>query len=136
MAEPKKRKSAPSRKNSLRCARLCAQISDDKKAVDTLLLEVRDIFSIADYFVICTVLSRPQARAVADEIELRMKEESYSHLGTEGREDASWVLLDFGDVVVHIFQPETRDYYQIETLWGDAPRLDWITEETAKPDNT
>ncbi len=113
-------------------ARLCAQVADDKKAVDILALKVREIFSIADYFVICTANSGPQARASADEIEARLKEEGYYHLGTEGRKDASWILLDYGDVVVHIFTPEKRDYYQVEMLWGDAPKLDWAARKARR----
>ena len=89
---------------------------------------MRDIIGVADYFVICTSGSRPQSRAIADEIELELKEEGFPHLGTEGREEASWVLLDYGGVVVHIFLEETRDYYQLEMLWGDAPKLDWLPE--------
>ncbi len=116
---------SPASRPAQRVARLCAQIADDKKATDILVLEVREIFSIADYFVICTCNSKPHTRAVADEIEKQLKEEGYSHLGTEGRDDASWILLDFGDVIMHVFLPETRDYYLLEMLWGDAPRLDW-----------
>jgi ribosome-associated protein len=104
---------------------LSARLADDKKAADILVLEVREIFGVADYFVICTCHSRPQARAVADEIEDRLEEEGFYRLGTEGREDASWILLDFGGVVVHVFLQEKRDYYQMEVLWGDAPRVDW-----------
>ena len=109
----------------LKNAVTCARIADDKKASDITVLEVRDIFSIADYFVLCTVNSKPQARAVAEEIDRQLKEEGCRHLGIEGREDASWILLDFGGIVVHIFLPETREYYQIEMLWGDAPEVDW-----------
>jgi ribosome-associated protein len=107
-------------------ARLSARVADDKKANDLLILKVREIFSIADYFVICTVNSRPQGRAIADEIEEQLKKAGRRHIGIEGREEASWILLDYGDVVVHVFMPETRDYYQIEMLWGDAPRVDWV----------
>ena len=116
---------AARRKTPLEVARICTRIADGKKAVDILLLKVREIFSIADYFVICTCESRPQVKAIADEIEVRLKREGFAHIGTEGREDASWMLLDYGTVVVHIFLPETRDYYQIEMLWGDAPKVAW-----------
>jgi ribosome-associated protein len=120
-----KKTRAARRKTPLEVARICARIADDKKASDILLLKVRDIFSIADYFVICTCQSRPQAKAVAGEIEARLKKDKLAHIGTEGRDDASWVLLDYGTVVVHIFLPETREYYQIEMLWGDAPEVAW-----------
>jgi ribosome-associated protein len=115
----------PRRKSPIEAARLCARIADQKKAANILLLKVKEIFSIADYFVICTCESRPQAKAIASEIEARLKKDGFSHIGTEGREDASWVLLDYGTVVVHIFLPETREYYQIEMLWGDAPEVSW-----------
>ncbi len=119
------------RKTPIETARLCARIADDKKAADILLLKVKDIFSIADYFVICTCESRPQSKAVAAEIEARLKENGFRHLGTEGREDGSWVLLDYGTVVVHVFLRETRDYYQIEMLWGDAPKVRWSRSRKA-----
>ncbi len=131
----KKDKAAPPEDPVRLAAQLCAQIADDKKAADIVLLEVREIFSIADYFVICTVNSKPQARAIADGIDRRLKDEGFGHLGIEGREDASWVLLDFGSVVVHIFMPETREYYQIEMLWGDAPRLDWAARGAGEQAN-
>lgn len=119
------------RKTPIEAARLCARIADDKKAADILLLKVKDIFSIADYFVICTCESRPQSKAIAAEIEARLKKEGFRHLGTEGREDGSWVLLDYGTVVVHVFLRETRDYYQIEMLWGDAPKVGWSRSRKA-----
>jgi ribosome-associated protein len=132
----KGKKAAPTPKPMVRAARLCARIADDKKAADILVLKVRKIFSIADYFVICTCESSPQARAIAEEIEHRLKKEGYCHLGTEGREDASWILLDYGSVVVHVFLPETRNYYQIEMLWGDAPRLDWAAPAAKSTEQT
>ena len=112
-------------------ARLCARVADDKKANDLLVLRVREVFSIADYFVICTVNSGPQGRAIADEIEEQLRKAGRRHIGIEGREEGSWILLDYGDVVVHIFMPGTRDYYQIEMLWGDAPRVD-LTADSAR----
>ena len=121
----KKKEKAEKGKSMLRAAKLCAQIADDKKAVDILLLKVRETFRISDFFVICTCESTPQARAIADEIEKRLQEEGYPHLGTEGRTEAAWILVDYGGVVVHIFLSETRQYYQIETLWGDAPSINW-----------
>jgi ribosome-associated protein len=125
----KKSRKASQDMSMLQAARLCAQIADEKKATDILLLNVREIFRIADYFVICTCESKPQVRAIAEEIEKRLKQEGYSHLGTEGRTEAAWILLDYGGVVAHVFLSETRDYYQIETLWGDAPELDWTEDK-------
>jgi ribosome-associated protein len=125
----KKTRKAPKDKPMLQAAKLCAQIADEKKATDILILNVREIFRIADYFVICTCQSKPQTKAIADEIEKRLKQEGYSHLGTEGRTEAAWILLDYGSVVTHVFLSETRDYYQIETLWGDAPELDWTEDK-------
>jgi len=106
-------------------AKLCASIADEKKASDILVLDIKEVFSIADYFVICTCASKPQVRAVASEIDKKLKEAGFRHLGVEGKEDASWMLVDFGVIVVHIFLPETREFYQVEMLWGDARRLDW-----------
>lgn len=65
-------------------------------------------------------------------MEVQLKEKGYPQLGTEGREEGSWVLLDYGGVVVHIFLPETRDYYQLEMLWGDARKLRWSRKKRAK----
>jgi ribosome-associated protein len=96
----------------------------DKKAVNPALLEVSDLVSYADYLLILTATSAPHVRAVAEAARQIAKETGVPLLATEGLESCRWVLLDFGDVVVHIFQPVERNYYDLETLWLEAPRIE------------
>jgi ribosome-associated protein len=105
---------------------LAAGAASSKKADDILVLEVGDIISITDYFVIASASNPRLVRTIVDEVERVMKEEaSLAPRGTEGLDDASWVLLDYGDIVVHVFLDETREYYDLDRLWADAPRVDW-----------
>ncbi|MGQ0803656.1 MAG: ribosome silencing factor [Actinomycetota bacterium] len=105
---------------------LAAGAASGKKADDILVLEVGDIISITDYFVIASASNPRLVRTIVDEVGRVMKEEaSLSPRGTEGLDDASWVLLDYGDIVVHVFLDETRAYYDLDRLWADAPRVDW-----------
>ncbi|MCW2277113.1 ribosome silencing factor [Heliophilum fasciatum] len=99
-----------------------AEAASEKKAMDIMLLDLREKSNVTDYFVICSGNSVPQVQAIAQNIEDKMKESDLRVLRTEGYREGRWVLLDFGSVVVHIFRPETRDYYSLERLWGDAPR--------------
>jgi ribosome-associated protein len=94
-----------------------------KQAEDVLVLEVGGIIVITDYFVICTAGSTRQIRAVIDAVEEAARGLGVKPVRREGEPDAGWWLLDFIDVVVHVFGPEERDYYQLERLWSDAPRL-------------
>lgn len=112
-------------------ASLIADVLDEKKAADIRLLDVGDLLQICEVFVICTGGSRRQVLTLAEEVEERAEAQGRRALRVEGRPDAQWVLIDFGDVVVHVFQPQTRDFYSLERLWGDAPRLDW---QSATPD--
>jgi ribosome-associated protein len=91
-----------------------------KKAEDVLLLDLRKITTMADFFIICTGRSDVQVKAIADEVIEGARREKIKIYHAEGLETRTWVLLDFVDVVVHIFQPRVRDYYQLERLWGDA----------------
>lgn len=104
-------------------ARLAALVAEDKKAREVVVLEVRDLTQITDYFVVCSGQSMLQVRAIADAIIERMEGIGHPLRHIEGYEGGRWVLLDYGDVVVHIFLAEERDYYDIERLWSDAPRL-------------
>ncbi len=105
--------------------RLAADAIADKKGFDIVLLEVGDLFAIADVFVIATGTSRPHVQTLADRVEEVLKEAGRRPLRDEGRAEAEWVLIDYGDVVVHIFQPAARDYYDLERLWRDAPAVEW-----------
>ena len=94
------------------------------------MLEVGEIISITDAFVITSATNVRQVRTIAEEVERKLKEEGASApVQVEGLGDASWVLIDYGDFVVHVFLRETRAYYDLERLWSDAPRTQW--EETA-----
>ena len=107
-------------------ARLAADAIADKKGQDIVLLEVGDLFVITEVFVIATGNSRPHVQSLANRVEELLKEEAgRKPLRDEGRPEAEWVLLDYGDVMVHLFQPSSREYYDLERLWRDAPVVDW-----------
>jgi ribosome-associated protein len=103
----------------------CARIADDNRAKDILLLDLKQITPLVDFFVIVTASSRRQGNAIASEIDAAMKKQGEAKLGLEGSEEGRWILIDYGDFVVHIFSPEYRAYYALEDIWGDAPQLDW-----------
>jgi ribosome-associated protein len=110
---------------ALESARACARIADDNRAKDVLLLDLRQATPLVDYFVIATAPSRRQSRAIADEVVQEMKRRGETKLGVEGSEEGRWVLIDYGDFVVHVLSPEARTYYALEEIWGDAERLEW-----------
>ena len=116
----------PDRVNlALEHARMAARIADDNRAKDILLLDLRQATPLVDFFVIATANSRRQSHAIASEIDAEMKKLGEHKLGLEGSEEGRWILIDYGDFVVHIFSAEGRAYYALEEIWGDAPRLDW-----------
>jgi ribosome-associated protein len=94
-----------------------------KKGYDVKILDLRELTTIADYFIICTGDSETQVKAIADEVDKKMREMGVRSWHTEGYRGLNWVLVDFVDVVVHIFKKETREYYNLEKLWGDAPTV-------------
>jgi ribosome-associated protein len=110
---------------ALERAQLCARIADDNRATDILLLDLRQTTPLVDFFVIVTATARRQSNAIASEIDQAMKKHGEAKLGLEGSEEGRWVLIDYGDFVVHIFSPEFRVFYALEDIWGDAPQLDW-----------
>jgi ribosome-associated protein len=95
--------------------------ADDRKAIDLKVLHLQKISDFTDYFLICSGSSERQVQAIADAVQERMREERVRPLHVEGYNRAQWVLLDFGDFVVHVFQEEPRRFYSLERLWGDAP---------------
>lgn len=97
---------------------------DDKKAEDIQVIGVRDLTIIADYFVIAAGGSSTHTKALADEVEFRLGEKGCKPLRTEGYQGADWIVLDYGDVVVHVFYKETREFYGLERLWSDGERID------------
>lgn len=96
----------------------------DKKARDIVVIDVGDILSITDHFLICSGGSERQIKTICDEIERKLTEAKRKPLRTEGAPDTGWMLLDYGDFVVHVFSDQTRGYYDLERLWKDAPRVD------------
>jgi ribosome-associated protein len=105
-----------------------ARAASDKLARDILLLEVGQVMALTDWFVIATGNNSRQVRTVADEVTGALKAAGAGAPRIEGLNEANWVLLDFGDVVVHVFQPETREFYGLERLWADVPAVEWSDE--------
>ena len=105
---------------------VAARAADDKKADHTLILSVGDVLQITDYFVITSASNRRLVRSVVDSVEEAVREElGRSPIRIEGASEQQWVLVDYGDVVVHIFAEEMRMYYEIERLYRDVPKVDW-----------
>jgi ribosome-associated protein len=110
--------------NSKEKAFLCAHALLDRKVIDLVILEVKDLSSFTDYFLICSGNSDRQVQAVAAHVEERLSQEGLHPLGMEGKREGRWVLLDYGDVVVHVFYHPVREFYDLERLWSEAPRLE------------
>ena len=106
-------------------ALLAAETCDEKKAKEIVVLDVRKITSISDYFIVCSTSNERQARAIAEEMRMKLKEMGRREMGVEGMDDARWVLQDFGDIVLHIFHESQREFYDIEGLWADAKQVRW-----------
>lgn len=104
---------------------LCAQTAADTRGRDVVVLDMREVVKWVDFVVIVTGSSRRQIAAISDEIEAAMSKFGESKIGIEGYELGSWIVLDYGDLLIHVFNDEKRDYYQLEHLWGDAPRIPW-----------
>jgi ribosome-associated protein len=100
-----------------------AQAALDKKAEDLQVFDLRGLTSYTDFLVLCSGTSDRQVQAIAEGIEVDLKTEDARVLGSEGYNEGQWILLDYGDVIVHIFFQHVRDFYDLEGLWSDAPRL-------------
>ena len=111
-------------------AKLIANALDDKKAKDIKILEIKELSSLAEYFVICTCTSSTQVKAAADSAEDKMDEAGYPVSHREGYNTGSWILLDFHDIIVHVMSEESREMYSIERLWADAPEIETGIEES------
>ncbi len=109
---------------SIELVTIAAEAASSKSLEETVVIEVGDLIAITDYFVISSGRNDRQVKAIAEEVERRVKDhDGSSPRAIEGLADARWVLLDYGDFVVHVFDEETRAYYNLERLWSDAPRL-------------
>lgn len=110
----------------------CVNAALEKKATDIVLLSIKGIVSFADYFLICGGTSDRQVQAIAQSIETELKKRGHRALGIEGMSQGRWVLIDYGDVIVHVFQESVRRFYDLEGLWIDAPRIDIQDEYVPK----
>lgn len=104
-----------------------AKVLDEKKGKEILVLETDGVTSLADYFVICTGSSAPQLKAMADACEKAMKDEMIMPHHIEGHRGGTWILQDYGDVILHLFSEEAREFYSLDRLWADAKEID-LTE--------
>lgn len=110
--------------------KITVKAADDKRAEDILALNMQGISLIADYFIICHGNSDKQVQAIAREIKEKAEENGYTVRRMEGFDEATWILIDLGDVVAHVFHRDERSYYKLERLWGDAPLEDIRSELT------
>jgi len=110
--------------DSRKLALLCRELADNKKAEDIVILDVRELSSVTDYFVIASGTSEPHLRAIVNEIADKLREEhDVRPRAVDGTLPAAWIVLDFFDVILHVMRQEVRKRYDLETLWGDAPRI-------------
>ncbi len=114
---------AASRADIEALVRIGAHAAAEKKAADVVALFVGETLVVTDYFLIATGATDRQVHAIADAVEDAVREAGAKPIGREGERDLKWVLLDYGDFVVHVFQPAEREFYRLEKLWSDAPRL-------------
>ncbi len=118
------RDDAPAEVNDLEKLMLAAEAAATRKALQMTAIDIRKIASFAEFFLVCSGTSNRQVQAIADEVMDRLKKERNSRpLHTEGYEAGTWVLLDYGDLIVHVFTEEAREFYQLERLWRDADRV-------------
>lgn len=106
-------------------ARAAADAIDAKQGSEVVILGVGELLRVADVFVIATGSSKRQIRTMAEAVEERLKGYGREPVRIEGREDGDWLLMDYGDLVAHLFAPAAREFYALERLWGDAPRVEW-----------
>ncbi len=123
--------------DSKKLALLCRELADNRKAEDIAILDVRELSSVADYFVIASGTSEPHLRAIVDEITEKLHEDYHLRpKAVEGTLQAAWIVLDFFDVIVHVMRKDVRERYDLETLWGDAPRVKPRKRAPAKTKST
>ena len=129
-------RSLPDRlQNALNHVVKCAEIADDNRAKDITILDLRPATPLIDFILIATASTRRLGNAIAIEIDVEMKKLKEHKLGMEGTEEGSWILIDYGDFVIHLFTPEARSYYSLEEIWGDAPRIDWKNPSLTPPES-
>ena len=104
---------------------LCAREAIRFKALDLVLLDVSRFSSFADFFIICSGKSGRQVQGIADNLENDLKKQGLKPIGTEGKREGHWVLMDYGDIIIHVFYEPVRYFYDLESLWSEAPRVAW-----------
>ena len=109
-------------------ARVCARIGEENKAKNILVLDMRGLTPLFDFFVLCTGASRRQIHTIAEEIDAALRAVGDERLSIQGYQASRWIVQDYGDLVVHVFDAESREYYALEDLWADALRVDWKGE--------
>lgn len=112
-------------------AKICAQAGESKKATDISVIDVSSIIGIAEYFVICSGSNSRQVDAIVESVLRQARSFSFRPINIEGTRQSEWVLIDFGSVVVHVFLSSAREFYKIERLFKDAPKLGWNSLDTA-----
>src|SRR5213593_3827812 len=119
--------------DSRKLALLCRELADNKKAEDIVILDVREVSSVTDYFVIASGSSEPHLRAIVDEITDKLKQDyDVRPKAIDGTLHTAWIVLDYFDVIVHVMRTDVRNRYDLETLWGDAPRVRARKRKAAK----
>ena len=114
--------------SALHRACLAAKIATDNKGQDVVVLDLRPLTPVFDFFVIATGASRRQVHAIVEDVDAAMRATGDTRAGVEGYDASKWVVQDYGDVLVHVFDPDTRGYYNLEELWADAKKVDWELE--------
>lgn len=104
-----------------------AAILDAKKAHDVDIINLENLTIVADYFVVCTAMTAVQARSLADEVDEKMEEKGVQLIRHDGRKEATWIVMDYGHVIVHIFDPDQRKFYNIERLWAETENITRFT---------
>jgi len=120
--------------DSRKLALLCREFADNKKAEDIVILDVRKLSSVTDFFVVASGTSEPHLRAIIDEVTDKLREaHAVRPRAVDGSTHAAWVVLDYFDVIVHVMRTEVRERYDLESLWGDAPRVKPRAVKTSRP---
>ena len=134
--EKKKKRLPPGSGEARNRALFCAGEADRFKALDLVVFDVTGVSSFTDYFIICSGKSSRQVQGIADNLETALRGHGFKPLGIEGQNEGQWILMDYGDVIVHIFYEPVRSFYDLESLWADAERVAWEKESSAQGPGT
>jgi len=113
---------------------LCVKAAFKKKAFDLIALDIRETSSFADYYIICSGSSNRQVQAIASSIEMDLKQQGVYPLGIEGFSEGTWILLDYDEVIIHVFYQPVREFYELERLWADAPAIECVNDDDPQRD--